>query len=282
MERELSAFSGPPGDGPAVASVTPPARPRVRVVGVSKTYPGPDGNTARVLENVDLTLAEGEFLSIVGPSGCGKSTLLRLISGLVPVSEGRIVIAGEEVAEPPPGVGFMFQRDTLLPWATVAENIGLALELNGTPAAARGARIKELLQLLGLERYEHYRPSAISGGMRQRAALGRLLAYGPELYLMDEPFGALDAMTKMIMGRELLRIWSRDAKSVVFVTHDIEEAVGLSDRVVVMEGPPGRIKSEYRINLPRPRDFREVRLLPEFRRLCERIWGDIGRHSEAE
>lgn len=282
MERELSASSGQRGDRPAVAAAAEPAPPRVRVVGVSKTYPGPDGNAARVLEDVSLTLAEGEFLSIVGPSGCGKSTLLRLISGLVPVTEGRIVIAGEEVVEPPPGVGFMFQRDTLLPWATVAQNIGLALELNGTPAAARGARIQELLQLLGLERYAHYRPSAISGGMRQRAALGRLLAYGPELYLMDEPFGALDAMTKMIMGRELLRIWSRDAKSVVFITHDIEEAVGLSDRVVVMEGPPGRIKSEYRIDLPRPRDFREVRLLPEFRRLCEQIWRDIGRHSEAE
>jgi NitT/TauT family transport system ATP-binding protein len=116
--------------------------------------------------------------------------------------------------------------------------------------------------------------------MRQRAALGRLLAYKPDLYLMDEPFGALDAMTKMMMGRELLRIWSSDAKSVVFVTHDIEEAVGLSDRVVVMEGPPGRIKSQYRIDLPRPRDFREVRLLPEFRSLCERIWSDIGNHAE--
>ncbi|MBB6309169.1 ABC transporter ATP-binding protein [Xanthobacter tagetidis] len=276
MERATSAPQTP-GESPAAC-----APPRVKVVGVSKTFPTPDGGVARVIENVDLTLAEGEFLSIVGPSGCGKSTMLRLISGLTPVSEGRIVVAGREVTEPPPGVGFMFQRDTLLPWATVSENISIALELNGTPPAARPARIAELLKLLGLERYADYRPSAISGGMRQRAALGRLLAYGPELYLMDEPFGALDAMTKMILGRELLRIWSQDAKSVVFVTHDIEEAVGLSDRVIVMEGPPGRIKSEYRIDLPRPRDFRAVRLLPEFRDLCERIWGDIGRHSEAE
>ncbi|MEP9347717.1 ABC transporter ATP-binding protein [Xanthobacter sp. KR7-225] len=278
MERDMRAASAPPGESPAVAG--PP--PRVRVVGVSKTYPTPDGGSARVIENVDLTLAEGEFLAIVGPSGCGKSTLLRLISGLVPVSDGRIVVAGEEVIAPPPRVGFMFQRDTLLPWASVSANIAVALELNGTPAAERPARIAALLKLLGLERYADYRPSALSGGMRQRAALGRLLAYGPELYLMDEPFGALDAMTKMILGRELLRIWSQDAKSVVFVTHDIEEAVGLSDRVVVMEGPPGRIKSEYRIDLPRPRDFREVRLLPEFRDVCERIWRDIGRHAEAE
>ncbi|MEP9375371.1 ABC transporter ATP-binding protein [Aquabacter sp. CN5-332] len=285
MKREMAhdgAIEGLPAGPPADLPASAPLRERVRVEAASKVYTGPDGKAARVLDKVDLSLAEGEFLSIVGPSGCGKSTLLRLISGLVPATEGRIIIAGQEVREPPPGVGFMFQRDTLLPWASVGQNIGVALELNGTPPAARPARIAELLQLLGLERYEHYKPSALSGGMRQRAALGRLLAYGPELYLMDEPFGALDAMTKMIMGRELLRIWSRDAKSVVFVTHDIEEAVGLSDRVVVMEGPPGRIKSEYRIDLPRPRDFREVRLLPEFRRLCEMIWRDIGRHSEAE
>ncbi|GJD48664.1 Aliphatic sulfonates import ATP-binding protein SsuB [Methylobacterium crusticola] len=249
---------------------------KVRVEGVSKAYPGPDGQAVTVLDAVSLAVADGEFLSLVGPSGCGKSTLLRLISGLAPATGGRIVIDGRTVTGPPPGVGFMFQRDTLLPWATVGQNIAVALELNGTPHAARAARIAELLQLLGLARYEHYRPSALSGGMRQRAALGRLLAYGPDLYLLDEPFGALDAMTKMSMGRELLRIWSRDAKSVVFVTHDIEEAVGLSDRVVVMEGPPGRIKREYRIGLPRPRDFREVRLLPEFRQLCEIIWQDLG------
>ncbi len=257
----------------------PSRRERVRVEAASKLYPAPDGSQVRVLDRVDLSLSDGEFLALVGPSGCGKSTLLKLISGLVPASEGRILVDGRLVTEPPPGVGFMFQRDTLLPWATVGENIAVALELGGVPAAARAARIADLLRLLGLSRYEHYRPAALSGGMRQRAALGRLLAYGPDLYLMDEPFGALDAMTKMLMGRELLRIWSEDVKSVVFVTHDIEEAVGLSDRVLVMEGPPGRIKSEHRIDLPRPRDVRAVRLLPEFRRLCEAIWRDIGTHE---
>ena len=252
---------------------------RIRMVAASKIYPGPGGAPTRVLDNVNLSIADGEFLSIVGPSGCGKSTMLRLISGLSPASEGQVLVNGKQVTEPPEGVGFMFQRDTLLPWATVYQNIKIALELNGTPPEAHDARIRELLDLLGLARHADYHPAAISGGMRQRAALGRLLAYGPQVYLMDEPFGALDAMTKMILGRELLRIWSSDRKSVVFVTHDIEEAVGLSDRVIVMEGPPGRIKSEYKVDLPRPRDFREVRLLPEFRDLCERIWWDIGHHD---
>jgi len=170
----------------------------------------------------------------------------------------------------------MFQSDTLLPWATVAQNIELGLELNGTSSELRDIRVTELLDLLGLSDFRDFRPASLSGGMRQRVALGRLLAYAPAIYLMDEPFGALDAMTKMAMGRELLRIWSRYGKSVVFVTHDIEEAVGLSDRVVVMAASPGRIVSEYVVDLPRPRDFREVRLMPEFRALCETIWRDIG------
>ncbi|MBJ3776985.1 ABC transporter ATP-binding protein [Acuticoccus mangrovi] len=260
----------------AATSPAPAAPVRAKMVQASKIYTDPAGAPKRVLDRIDLSLAEREFLSIVGPSGCGKSTVLRLLSGLTPVSEGRVVVGGEEITGPPKGVGFMFQRDTLLPWATVSQNISIALELNGTPPAERKGRIAELLQLLGLSQFGDYLPAHISGGMRQRAALGRLLAYGPELYLMDEPFGALDAMTKMTMGRELLRIWSGHEKSVVFVTHDIEEAVSLSDRVIVMEGPPGRIRSEYHIDLPRPRDLREVRKMPEFRDYCDRIWSDIG------
>lgn len=266
---------------PQIELVAPPEtsaeRPaQVRMVGVAKEYVSPSGARTRVLEDIDLTLHEGEFLSIVGPSGCGKSTILRLISGLAPITEGRIVVAGKEVTEPPKEVGFMFQKDTLLPWASVSDNIAVALELNGTPPADRASRIAELLELLGLEGYGDYLPSQISGGMRQRVALGRILAYGPEVYLMDEPFGALDAITKMAMGRELLRVWGKYGKSVVFVTHDIEEAVGLSDRVLVMEGPPGRIKSEHRIDIERPRDLRQVRMTPGFREHCEKIWFDIG------
>lgn len=267
VQKDLSSAAA---RGPAEA------RPRVVVEKVGKDFTSKTGRPLTVLNGIDLTLENGEFLAIVGPSGCGKSTLLRLISGLLPPSRGQIFVDGALVTEPPPDVGFMFQRDTLLPWGTVVQNIAVGLELNGTPPERREARIAELLDLLGLAAYRDYLPASLSGGMRQRVALGRLLAYAPALYLMDEPFGALDAMTKMAMGRELLRIWGQQNKSVIFVTHDVEEAVGLSDRVIVMAPNPGRIKSSHRIDLPRPRDFREVRLLPAFRDYCETIWRDIG------
>lgn len=256
------------------------AQSHVVVEGVSKVFDNAQGSRPPVLGNIFLTLGEGEFLSIVGPSGCGKSTLLRIISGLVPPTAGQVFIRGQRVEGPPPKVGFMFQRDTLMPWATVTQNIEVALQLGGVAKTEWPTRIAQLLELLGLGAYGHYLPAALSGGMRQRVALGRLLAYAPDLYLMDEPFGALDAMTKMLMGRELLRIWSKEAKSVIFITHDIEEAVGLSDRVIVMAAAPGRIHADYKINLPRPRDYRSVRLLPEFRDIVETIWNDIGFNTE--
>jgi len=237
-------------------------------------YHGPAG-AVTALRDVSLTLGHGEFIAIVGPSGCGKSTLLRLVSGLETPSQGRILLDGVELAGIPPKVGFMFQRDTLMPWARVEDNIAVGLELGGTPPEQIRSRLAELIQFLGLAGFEQHYPATLSGGMRQRVSLGRLLAYEPELYLMDEPFGALDAQTKMTMGRELLRIWSSYRKSIIFVTHDIEEAVSLSDRVVVMSGRPGHIKAVHAVNLPRPRDFRGTRLLPEFRELCETIWDEI-------
>ncbi|RKP53803.1 ABC transporter ATP-binding protein [Pararobbsia silviterrae] len=228
------------------------------------------------LSNVDLDIAEGEFVSIVGPSGCGKSTLLKLISGLELPSAGHVAVRGRRVDRPLSGIGFMFQRDALLPWATVAENIEVGLECGGYPKSQFDSRIDELLGLTGLQRFRNAFPRQLSGGMRQRVALARILAYAPDIYLMDEPFGALDAQTKVVMGQELMTIWSRAAhKSVVFVTHDIEEAVSLSDRVVVMGGRPGRIRTEYRIDLERPRDAREVRRQPRFHRYVDAIWNDI-------
>jgi NitT/TauT family transport system ATP-binding protein len=222
---------------------------------------------------IDFTLDQGEFLSIVGPSGCGKSTILRLISGLVQATEGRLEIPSRSGSRT--NIGFMFQRDALLPWADVCANIAVGLECSGVPKEQHAGRIKVLLELLGLSEFGHYYPRALSGGMRQRVALGRLLAYDPEIMLMDEPFGALDAQTKILMGYELLRIWTDYRKSVVFVTHDIEEAIGLSDRILVMTDRPGRIKSEYRVDLPRPRDLRGVRKMPVFHQLSEQIWQDI-------
>jgi NitT/TauT family transport system ATP-binding protein len=242
---------------------------------VSMEYGSKRLGRTKVLDTIDLTLADGEFLSIVGPSGCGKSTLLKLISGLENPSEGRILLDGQTVTEPPPGVGFMFQRDALLPWATVSQNIDIGHELAGVPGEQRPDRVAELIRLLGLVGFERHYPAALSGGMRQRVSLGRLLAYGPQLYLMDEPFGALDAQTKLSMGQELLRIWTTHRKSVVFVTHDIDEAVALSDRVVIMSPRPGRIQTEVAIDLPRPRDARRIRRTAEFRDIADLLWREL-------
>ena len=243
----------------------------VELKGVSLAYEA----SIPVLRDIELTIGEGEFVSIVGPSGCGKSTLLKLISGLVKPGRGEVRVRGARVHGTPGAIGFMFQRDALLPWASVKDNIRVGLECAGIPKAEHDRRIRDLLGLLGLSEFGGHYPHALSGGMRQRVALGRLLAYAPEIYLMDEPFGALDALTKIAMGRELLRIWSDEKRPVLFVTHDIEEAVSLSDRVVVMSGRPGTIKADYAVSLARPRDPRKVRVLPEFHALVDRIWADI-------
>jgi NitT/TauT family transport system ATP-binding protein len=239
-------------------------------------FPSPDGGTLRVLDGIDLTLHEGEFVAVVGPSGCGKSTLLRLASGLIRPGSGDVVVSGRPVDGPPPGVGFMFQRDTLMPWATVSQNIAMGLDLGGMPKAQHPARLSELIALVGLTGFERALPGQLSGGMRQRVALARLLAYDPELYLLDEPFGALDAQTKMQMGRELLRIWAAASRrSVLFITHDIEEAVALADRVIVMSPRPARIASEHIVPLPRPRRVRDLRATEAYRTTCAAIWRDL-------
>jgi NitT/TauT family transport system ATP-binding protein len=243
--------------------------PSAILAGVSMSYDG----RLEVLHDIDITLQRGEFLSIVGPSGCGKSTILRLISGLAHPTKGEVRLPSGGASKT--HVGFMFQRDALLPWCDVSANIAVGLECAGVPRGQHRERVASLLDLLGLAEFAHYYPRMLSGGMRQRVSLGRLLAYDPEIMLLDEPFGALDAQTKMSMGYELLRIWTTHRKSVVFVTHDIEEAIGLSDRVLVMTARPGRIKAEYLVELSRPRDLRAVRRMPVFHELSDRIWHDI-------
>ncbi|SDV50803.1 ABC transporter ATP-binding protein [Chitinasiproducens palmae] len=254
-----------------MASNALPRAPEIEMRGVTMHY----GGSAAALSRIDLDVREGEFLSIVGPSGCGKSTLLRLISGLQRPSGGSVRVRGEVVSGTPPELGFMFQRDALLPWATVRENIEVGLECGGYAKAGRGERLDELLAITGLREFGDAFPHALSGGMRQRVALARILAYEPGIFLMDEPFGALDAQTKVLMGQELLDIWGRHRKAVVFVTHDIEEAVSLSDRVIVMTGRPGRIRSNYEIELARPRDARKIRSDARFRDYVHAIWNDI-------
>ncbi|MGE3271282.1 MAG: ABC transporter ATP-binding protein [Chloroflexota bacterium] len=242
---------------------------------VTLDYPAQGGGSVRALEQTSLLVRDGEFVSLVGPSGCGKSTILKLAAGLISPTAGSVLLDGRPVEGVPPGVGFMFQSDALLPWATAMENVEVALELRGQAPRERRQQANELMELVGLTGFEHAYPATLSGGMRKRVALARVLAYDPSVYLMDEPFGALDAQTKVTMGAELLRIWSALSRTVIFVTHDIEEAIALSDRVLVMSRRPGRIKSEYRIDLPRPRDFYEVRFSNRFQELHRAIWSDL-------
>ncbi|TMC02266.1 MAG: ABC transporter ATP-binding protein [Chloroflexi bacterium] len=231
-----------------------------------------------VVRDVTLDVPSGDFVTIVGPSGCGKSTLLNAIAGLLDPTEcvvdGRIAIDGS-----PPGtrgirLGYVFQRDTLLPWRTILENIELGLEIRRVPRAER-VRARELISLVGLGGFEHYYPHQVSGGMRQRAQLIRTLAYEPDVILMDEPFGALDAQNRMLLQAELLRMWERRKVTVVFVTHDLAEAIVLGQRVVVMSRRPGRVKSIRDVNLTGARDPFELRASPEFTRLEAAVWAEL-------
>lgn len=229
-----------------------------------------EANGRYVLEDINLAIEHGEFLCLIGPSGCGKSTLLRLVGGLIEPTSGEIHIDHLTPAEAQANkeIGFVFQEPSLLPWRTVADNIRLPLEVNRQNNPGNARAVSELLHLVGLDGYADYYPSQVSGGMSQRVALARSLASGASLLLMDEPFGALDEITRAAMGYELLRIWNTDKKSVVFVTHSISEAVTLSDRVAVMSRRPGRIVEMVEINLPRPRT-RSMERNPAFRRYSE-------------
>lgn len=242
---------------------------------VTLDYPGGAGGAIRALDGLSLDVRDGEFVSLLGPSGCGKSTILKLVSGLLTPTTGDVLLNGQPLRGVPAGVGFMFQSDALLPWATVRENVAVALELRDVPRRERRPRAEALVDLVGLHGFADAYPSTLSGGMRKRVALARLLAYEPSLYLMDEPFGALDAQTKIQLGAELLRLWGEFGRTILFVTHDIEEAIGLSDRVVVMTQRPGRIRAEIPIDLPRPRDFYEIRFTDRFRDLHREIWREL-------
>jgi NitT/TauT family transport system ATP-binding protein len=221
---------------------------------VGKTYPSPRGDIV-ALADVNLEIAAGEFISILGPSGCGKSTLLKCISGLEAATIGDIRIGGTSLAGPPHDLGMVFQSDVLLDWLTIVENIVLTAHFKRLNAGIIRKKALEFLALFGLDGFENRHPWELSGGMRQRAAICRALVDDPKLLLMDEPFGALDAMTRDDLNMEMQRIWMRSPKTVVFVTHSIPEAVFLSDRVVVMARNPGRIENDYRIDLPRPRSL---------------------------
>jgi len=249
--------------------------PRIVIDNVSISYATPRGRLLAV-DRVSLAVDRAEFVVLVGPSGCGKSTILRAIAGLNAAESGVISVDGKRVDGPPEHIGFMFQRDTLLPWLTVRGNVEVGLELAGVAPARRPARLADLLALLRLSEFHDAYPAQLSGGMRHRVSLGRMLAYQPAVMLMDEPFGALDFQTKAAMGRELLRIWETERRSILFVTHDIEEAVALADRVLVFSPRPARIVAEHRIDLPRPRNLRRLRTDPAFTAYTSAIWEALG------
>lgn len=221
----------------------------------SKVFLTRDGDEIVALKDASLTIKDCEFIALVGPSGCGKSTLLRLIGGLLPLSGGGIAIDGKPVAEPREETGIVFQAPTLLPWATIKENVQFPLSLMGKLTADSEAKAEQLLDLVGLKGFERRYPRELSGGMQQRAGICRALLHDPSVLLMDEPFGALDALTREELTLELLRIWTEKPKTIVFVTHSISEAVLLADRVVVMSPRPGQIVEVIDVPLPRPRSF---------------------------
>src|SRR5215468_10502587 len=227
----------------------------IAIDGLSKSFAvAHTANDRLALSDISLQVAAGEFVSILGPSGCGKSTLLYMVGGFVAPSRGAVTVAGKPVTGPGPDRGPVFQEFALFPWKTVLGNVMYGLERSGVAKAAAQKRARELLALVHLSGYEKFYPKELSGGMKQRVALARTLAYGPSILLMDEPFGALDAHTRTRLQNDLLDLWERDRKTVLFVTHSVEEAVFLSDRVAVMTRSPGRIKEIIPITLPRPRD----------------------------
>jgi NitT/TauT family transport system ATP-binding protein len=246
----------------------------IELRGVEKRYVG-RGREVAALDRVNLTVEPGAFVAFVGPSGCGKSTLLNMVAGIVAPSGGLVAHEGRPVAGINRNVGYLPQVDSVLPWRTVEDNVGLPLEYRRVPAAERRRRVEAMLDLVNLKGFARAFPKELSGGMRKRVALAQMLVYEPQTLLMDEPFGALDAQLKLVMQAELLRIWQETGKTIVFVTHDLAEAIGLAQRVVVFSGRPGRVKHVEEIAIPYPRDVFKVRFLPAFEAAYERLWREL-------
>ena len=237
---------------------------------LDKAYETPTGSV-EAMQDVSLEVGEGEFVSIVGPSGCGKSTLLEIVGGLIEPSGGEVKIDGRLVKGTDPAIGIVFQQESTFPWRSVAENVEFGLEMSGVATDERRRRAHEMIELVGLSGFADRYPSELSGGMRQRVAIARTLVMEPEIILMDEPFGALDEQTRLILGEELLRIRSATNATILFITHSFDEALLLSDRIVVMTARPGRVKKIVENPLPRPRDSTIVSD-PEFGRLSGELW----------
>ena len=256
----------------------PASRQLITIAGLEKRFKTRSGETVDALVNVNLDIREGEFLSIVGPSGCGKTTLLRILAGLETASTGLVQCDGVQIAGPRPDVGVVFQQATLLPWDTVLANVLLPAHLKGDKSEATRTRAEGLLSFMGLKDFAKKYPFELSGGMQQRVSICRALMRDPRILLMDEPFGALDAMTREAMNMELMRVWSEEKKTIVFITHSIPEAVLLGDRVVVMSPRPGRISEIIDVDIGRPRSLQTM-ATPRFGEVCDHIRSIFGAQS---
>lgn len=248
----------------------------IQVRGLSKEFAGrDDGDTGVVaLDKVDFEVRDNEFLTVIGPSGCGKTTLLRIIAGLIPYDDGEVTIYGKQVSGPGPDRSVVFQNFALMPWADVLTNVAFGLEIRGVPKSEREEKAKQLVTLVGLQGFERRLPKELSGGMQQRVGLARALAVDPEILLMDEPFGSLDEQTRRLLQEQLLRIWEQQRKTVVFITHSMEEAVMLGDRVMLMTPRPGRIKEMIEVPLKRPRG-RDIEKSSTFIEIREYLWDNL-------
>ena len=249
--------------------------PTIELRAVRREFISPQGTPLVALRDFSMTVGPGEFVAIVGPTGCGKSTALNLITGIAKANAGEVRVMGKPVAGIDPTIGFVFQTDALFPWRSVLMNVAAGPLYRGIPkdAALRSAR--EWIQRVGLVGFENHYPHQLSGGMRKRATLAQTFINNPEILLMDEPFSALDVQTRIVMQDELLQLWEATNSSVVFVTHDLEEAIALADRVYVLTAGPATVKSVYAIDLPRPRRISEIRYDPHFIEISKKIWNDL-------
>ena len=254
---------------------------RVELEGVTKQFRTPSGSVFTALSDVNLTVEPGQFCAVVGPTGCGKSTTLSLVSGLDRPTEGTVRVAESPVGGITRGTSFMFQADALLPWKTVLSNVALGPIFRGVGKREAREGARDWLRRVGLSGFEDHHPHQLSGGMRKRVSLAAALINEPSILLMDEPFGALDVQTKAIMSNELLGLWEQTRPSVLFITHDLEEAIALADRVVVMTVGPGTVKATYEIDLPRPRGaVQEIRFDPRFLEIHQQIWDSLREEVE--
>jgi NitT/TauT family transport system ATP-binding protein len=244
----------------------------VNFTGVAKRFRTPKGDWYQALKDLNFEIQPGEFVSLVGPTGCGKSTALTLVAGLEMPSLGKVEVESKEVKDIDTNTGFVFQHDSTFPWMNVAHNVGAGPNFRGMKPSELAPLVQKWIGKVGLTGFEKHYPHQLSGGMRKRVALAQSLINDPQLLLLDEPFSALDVQTRAIMTEELMKLWESSRATVLFVTHDLEEAIALSDRVLVMTAGPGRVKENFKINLPRPRKARDIRFTPNFIKIYQEIW----------